>query len=85
MDPPTRAGHAEYAAGTGVTDSTQPEGGAPCSASTSSTPRDRRGRTLIAAGSASAAAQQPGLIIPNGHAGLGAGISDGTSNTISFG
>ena len=40
---------------------------------------------LAAAGSASAATHQSGLVGYNGHAGLGAGVTDGTSNTIAFG
>jgi hypothetical protein len=43
---------------------------------------------LVAAGSASAATHQSGLIVYNGHAGLGsnaAGVTDGTSNTVMFG
>jgi hypothetical protein len=35
--------------------------------------------------SASAPTRGPGVIGYNGHAGLGAGITDGTSNTIMFG
>ena len=40
---------------------------------------------LAAAGPASAGTHQSGLIGYNGHAGLGAAVSDGTSNTIMFG
>jgi hypothetical protein len=40
---------------------------------------------LAAAGPASAGTHQSGLIGYNGHAGLGAVVSDGTSNTIMFG
>jgi hypothetical protein len=40
---------------------------------------------LAAAGSASAGTPQSGVVLYNGHAGLGANISDGTSNTIAFG
>jgi hypothetical protein len=46
---------------------------------------------LAAAGPASAATHQSGLVAYNGHAGLGstgapvAGIQDGTSNTVMFG
>jgi hypothetical protein len=40
---------------------------------------------LAAAGSASAGSHQSGVIAYNGHAGLGAGVQDGTSNTIVFG
>jgi hypothetical protein len=39
---------------------------------------------LAAAGSASAAPHQSGVIGYNGHAGLAAGVQDGTSNTIMF-
>ena len=37
---------------------------------------------LAAAGPASAATHQSGLIAYNGHAGLSAAVTDGTSNTI---
>jgi hypothetical protein len=40
---------------------------------------------LAAAGPASAATGQPGLVAYNGHAGLGVAVTDGTSNTIMFG
>jgi Protein of unknown function (DUF1559) len=39
---------------------------------------------LAAAGPASAATHQSGVIGYNGHAGLGAAVTDGTSNTIAF-
>jgi Protein of unknown function (DUF1559) len=40
---------------------------------------------LAAAGSASAATHPSDVIVYNGHAGLGAAVQDGTSNTIAFG
>ena len=40
---------------------------------------------LAAAGSASAATHQSDVVLYNGHAGLGASVTDGTSNTIAFG
>jgi hypothetical protein len=40
---------------------------------------------LATAGSASAGTHPSGLVLYNGHAGLGASVTDGTSNTIMFG
>jgi hypothetical protein len=40
---------------------------------------------LAAAGPASAATHPSDVIAYNGHAGLGAAVTDGTSNTIMFG
>ncbi len=40
---------------------------------------------LVPAVSASAEAHPSGLVLYNGHAGLGVSVTDGTSNTIAFG